>query len=138
MGQPHRWQPGESGNPKGRVPKKRALTAMLSRAGAATVEVNGRRMSGRRWLARALWELVTTGKSCFPDGGASIEVDNIGWFEIVKWIFGQVDGPPRQDMDVTLRRGQAIEELSDEELAAIAARGRTGGGGAGTSEKAES
>lgn len=127
------WQPGESGNPAGRPPKRRVLTAMLSRAGAAPVTVNGKRLAGRRWLARALWELVTTGQSSFPDGTA-IAVDPIGWFEIVKWIFGQVDGPPRQDLDVVLRRTQSAEELTDDELAAIAAHGS--GGGAGTPEKA--
>lgn len=99
------WQPGQSGNPKGRPPKARALTEILERAGSATVEVEGKRISGKRLVARLVWEALTTGVLSLPiEPGAPPVRRVIGsdeWITLAKWVFAQIDGPPVAQMDLT-------------------------------------
>ena len=95
---------GVSGNPKGRPPKQRALTAILERRGATrTLDADGKQRSGKNILARAVWELVTTGVTTLRNDNKILElaVTSGEWFEIVKWLYGQIDGPPRGELDVT-------------------------------------
>ena len=95
-----RWQPGQSGNLAGRPPENRALTALLKKAGNKTVEVDGKPVSGKRILARMIWELTVTGKTTFPDG-KSLMLDPSDWLGLVKWIYTHIDGPPKGEMDIT-------------------------------------
>jgi hypothetical protein len=94
------WGPGQSGNPTGRTPKERALTAVLETAGSQTVDVNGKRVSGNRIVARLLWEIAATGKATMPDGAVML-VSPRDWLDVVKFIYTQVDGPVKQEVDVT-------------------------------------
>ena len=110
MSRPGTWQPGETGNPNGRPLKNRALTTLLERAGSKSLTAAGKRTSGKRWLAHALWELVTTGKVTMPDGSA-MQVEPRDWLDTVKWLYGHVDGPARQvSLDVRGYVGLAIIE----------------------------
>ena len=94
------WQPGQSGNPKGRPPKARAMTALLERAGAKTVEMpDGKRIAGRRFVASAMWEMATTGQVTMLDGQVW-KVTPAEWFDAVKWIYAQVDGAPKQSIEL--------------------------------------
>ena len=95
MGRPGTWQKGQSGNPKGGPVKNRALTALLERAGSKVVIVDGRKVAGKRWLAAAMWELVTTGAVTLPSGNVLI-VEPKDWLETVKWLYAHIDGPARQ------------------------------------------
>lgn len=106
-----------SGNPKGRPPKQRALSDALRLRGAATIEYEGKRYSGGRFVARMLWELVALGVTHFADG-TELRAKAIGWFEIVKFIYAQVDGPPRAQVDVTTD-GEPIGLTDAEVIAAI-------------------
>ena len=94
------FQKGQSGNPSGRPPKSRALTAILEKAGGRTLEVDGKRVAGRRLVARYLWEAATTGTVTMVDGKA-LKLSPRDWLDVVKWLYSQIDGPPKQEMDVT-------------------------------------
>lgn len=93
------WKPGQSGNPRGRPPKTRALTEILKRAGSSTMEYEGKRISGKRLMAMLLWQVVKTGTVTMPDGTV-IKADFDDWFSVVKFIYQHVDGPPPKVVDL--------------------------------------
>ena len=94
-----KWQKGQSGNPRGRPPKARTLTEFLKKEGSKTVEIDGVRVSGKRLLARRVWEGLNTGKITFQDGTMKLSPQD--WQALMKWLYNHVDGPPRLDVDVT-------------------------------------
>ncbi len=47
-----------------------------------------------------VWEAATTGSVRFPDG-KSLKVDAGDWFDVVKWIYSHIDGPPKQQIGLT-------------------------------------
>lgn len=82
---------------------------------------DGKRIAGRRFVALAMWELATTGKVTMPDG-AEWRVTPAEWFDAVKWIYAQVDGPPKQALEIGGQDGKAIRvkhEYSDDAVADI-------------------
>jgi hypothetical protein len=100
------FEKGVSGNPKGRPPKSRALTEILERAGSASLDINGKRVSGKQLLARLAWEAATTGKVTFPAESPEGEARVVGldadqWLQVLKFIYSQTDGPPKQVTEVT-------------------------------------
>lgn len=115
---------GVSNNPKGRPPKNRALTEILEKAGATSLDINGNKVSRKRLLASLLWEAATTGKITFEP--ERVEVCNVDqWLGIAKFIYTQVDGAPRQNVELTGADGGAIQtQIFDHGnvAAAIAAR----------------
>ena len=94
------WEKGcAPPNPKGRPPKSRALTAILEKAGAKAHDIDGKRVAGKRLLATMVWELATTGKATFPDG-TELQVSPRDWIEVVKWLYSQIDGPPKAEQAI--------------------------------------
>jgi hypothetical protein len=93
------------------------LSDALRLRGAATVNYEGKRYSAGRFVARMLWELATLGITHFANG-TELRAKNIGWFEIVRFIYAQVDGPPRAQVDVTTD-GEPIGLTDAEVIAAI-------------------
>ena len=94
------WTKGNSGNPRGRPKKDRALTDILARAGSATVDVDGTHVSGRRIMARMVWQGILTGEVEFPDG-KKMRLAPQDWKDFVKWLYGHIDGPPKAELDIT-------------------------------------
>ncbi len=113
--QGHRWQPGESGNPRGRQPKVSTLTKTLERAGnKAARDVDGRNRTLKRILARILWELAVTGQTrMLPDanGGQRLMVaDPDDTLKAAQFLYSHIDGPPRTELDIT-SGGQSLAAI---------------------------
>ncbi len=94
------WTPGASGNKRGRPPKGRALTEILERAGNLTVVRGDKKAAKKRILADMLWEAAMTGKVLFgppekPDECTVRELDVGEWFDVAKFIYAHIDGPPK-------------------------------------------
>jgi hypothetical protein len=97
------WQPGQSGNPKGRPPKSRALTEILQRAATETIEVPGQKKKRARQqlVAEHVWTALATGRITFPDGKV-LELQTVDEFmHLAKFVYGHIDGPPKMAVDVT-------------------------------------
>ena len=63
------------------------------------VEIDGERISGRRLMARQVWEGITTGSVHFP-GGKTLQLSPQDWKDFVKWAYSHIDGPPRTEIDL--------------------------------------
>jgi hypothetical protein len=101
------FRKGQSGNPNGRPPNERVLTKILERALSKTEERDGSRVARKRIMADMAAEAVINGKVTFPDG-AVLELGPKEWVDFVQWVYKHVDGPPRQEVDMT-SGGQPIE-----------------------------
>jgi len=111
------WKPGQSGNPAGRPPKGRALTAILEQAGGKTVEVKGpdgttKRVTGKKLLAELVWQVATTGSVTLPNGETKKVEDFDDWFAAVKFIYQHIDGPPKAELGVSADDGSVTFSLS--------------------------
>lgn len=98
---------GKSGNPAGRPPKDRALTALLESAGSRSVKVGDKSIARKRLLADLVWQLVTEGKVTLPNGTTLIP-DPKDWLATLQFIYKHIDGAPPANIDVT-SEGKVIE-----------------------------
>ena len=103
---------GNRNNPKGRPPKNKALTTALEASLARTIDVDGKRVSGKRVLADLVVSFVTTGKAFFP-GEEEMSVISISdWFGMVKWIYERVDGRPVQPIEGSGDEGEFVIKVT--------------------------
>lgn len=96
---------GNQNNVRGRPPKARALTEILARAAAETVQLVGeeRRTARKQILARLVWDAAIFGEAVFPASegqGAPRPLKAGEWIDLVKWLYGQIDGPPPTQQQV--------------------------------------
>lgn len=95
MGQ---FKPGQSGNPKGRPKRGRALTEILANAG-------GKGKS--KQLAALLWQFVTEGKVKLGDKEYRA-ADLAEWLQAVKFIYQHIDGGAPQAVELSGPEGGDI------------------------------
>lgn len=98
---------GTTNNPNGRPPKNRALSEILQQTGSKRIEYGGRTTGAKRLLAELAWQGATSGRVVF-DGERIMDLDADQWLGLVKFIYGQIDGPPKQVTEVTGEDGGAI------------------------------
>lgn len=103
-----KFQKGVSGNPNGRPKKERALTRMLERAGRT--RSNG--VARNRAFAERLWTALDTGVVTFEDG-RKIELNGKEYVNLTKFLFGQIDGPPKQEHEVNPGEGTLMFVLQE-------------------------
>ena len=117
-----RWKQGQSGNPKGRPVKERAITTLLEKGGSKTVDLDGKRVSGKRLLVRYVWEALLYGQVTLapltPDAKPEVLIFSPSdWKDLVKWLYAQVDGPPKVEADIdhalTIKIVDSTEEPSE-------------------------
>jgi hypothetical protein len=87
-------------------------------------------------MANLMWDLATTGKAVFPDG-RELEVSPQDWFGIAKFLYGQIDGPPKP-----VSKDDFSDLTDDELIAALAEFARRSGseafaGSSGTAASTE-
>ena len=114
------WRKGQSGNPKGRPPQQRALAALLEAAGSKTLEVEGKRVSAKRFVTQSAWRGLATGNISLPNG-LSLELGPKDWIELLKLILVHIDGTAPQQTNLNVRV-EDIDRAIESELASLATR----------------
>lgn len=133
------FKPGQTGNPKGRPKKGRALAEILQKAGnTKVVNRDGDKVTRKQMLAEMLWQVATEGTVDFLGGvnertgkaisGGSIVIDSMAeWFAIAKFVHQHLDGPVRPEIElpgngvihfslsVKTERDEPREDVDDED-----------------------
>lgn len=111
------WQPGQSGNPRGRKRKGRALAELLRLKGEAVVNVGGEAITAQEALATAVWQFVTTGEVWLM--GKKLEAQSAAeWANVVKWLYTYAEPPTTRpdedDSEIIVRVTRADKPPRDE------------------------
>ena len=94
---------GTSGNPRGRPPKKRALTELLERTGKKKFKSGSVEMPAKMLFAQRIWEALATGYMTFGD--AVIPIEPKDYIQIAKMVLAQIDGLPQTSMELQTGNG---------------------------------
>jgi hypothetical protein len=107
VSRPGTFQPGVSGNPKGR-PKTRVLSERLRAAASKTIEVDGKPTAGSIVAARLAWDAITKGRLRFPDDAEDTVLSFDQWLVLMKFVYGQTEGVPPAAVEVSGTDGGPI------------------------------
>lgn len=94
------WQPGQSGNQKGRPRSGRALAEQITRELARTQPVGDKSVSGKRLLAQLVTTAALHGEVKLPDGRA-VQFNSSQVLDIWKFLLTHLDGPAKAELDVS-------------------------------------
>ena len=95
---PGQWKTGQSGNPKGRKPNSRTLTDVLRLKGDEPVTIGGEVTSRQDMLAKAVWQLVTTGEVWL--NGRTLAAESVSeWASVVKWLYAHIEPTTARQME---------------------------------------
>jgi hypothetical protein len=90
------FKPGQSGNPAGKPPKSRALTALLEAALDKPAKgPNGKSSPRKSLMAERVAEAVSTGFVTLPDEEGKnrrVPLTLADWRAFVQWLYVHVDG----------------------------------------------
>lgn len=103
---------GNRNNPKGRPPKNKALTDMLEASLGRVLEVDGKRINGKRVLANLVVSCLTTGRVRFPNDDKDSIVSIPDWIGMVKWVYERVDGKPVQPVEGSGDDGEFVIKVT--------------------------
>lgn len=108
------WTPGASGNKRGRPPKGRALTEILQKVGNGSVKRGDTKVARKRVLADMLWTAALTGQVILVDNGGDkalqhLVLDSDEWFDVVKFLYSHIDGPPKAGLLDDLPEDRNVE-----------------------------
>lgn len=107
---------GRSGNPLGRPPKSRALSAILEGHINDPIE-DGSDITNGQQVGKMLWQFARTGKVTFPDGTELKAENAIDWINAVRWLYGHIDGPAQGEQDkqieILITRGEQPKLIYD-------------------------
>ena len=106
---------GKTNNPNGRPKKERALTDLLEKQLAHTIDVDGVRLSGKRLVAKSVVDAVTTGRVRFPGDTEDSVISVKDWIDFVKWLYVHIDGSVKTEVDVTSNGETIVVKLVQDE-----------------------
>jgi hypothetical protein len=87
---------GVSGNPNGRPTKDRSLTHLLDASISKTIEVDGKKVSGKAIASQLVTDVVTTGRLKFPGELEASVISVKDWLEFVKWFYEYCEPPVKK------------------------------------------
>jgi hypothetical protein len=109
-----RWTTGKSGNPAGRKPRTRDFTTFLEEAGKVKTTWLGKDKRRYEVIAEIVWQGLMSGEITLPNSKKVIVLSLTDWKDLAKWLYTQVDGPPRQEVDLTTN-DKPDTQLTEEE-----------------------
>lgn len=110
----HLWKPGQSGNPKGRPPNSRMLAELLREAGQTKIKRGGHFVPRNVLVAENCWQLLTEGQ-CALLNGATFKISGKDYLELIRFVFGHVDGPVRPDVNISLEQTKIYVGVSPDD-----------------------
>ena len=101
------FRPGQSGNPGGR--RKRVITDLLEKSSQVKVTCGDVELPRGQALAEIVWQALMSGTIVLPGAKKKRVLSPSQWLEMVRWLYSQIDGPPKAELDVTTE-GQPIND----------------------------
>jgi hypothetical protein len=84
---------GKTNNPNGRPVKSRALTDLLVKALNKTIDIDGKRVAGKRIVANMIAQALSTGRIRFPNDTEESVLSIKDWIEFTRWAYQYLEPP---------------------------------------------